>query len=146
MNQDKYTILGLLVVILILGIILGVRVVARQNNISIAIAEASSSGGSTVNQAMDFDKYIGNNKKYEDIQAMLTEIETYVIGASNINLSDRKIITLNLTTNKTAGTLADYSNTIRDIKQNTITEGHTYNVNLKNGLKETTKTMEIIVI
>lgn len=144
MKQDKYTIIGLIIVILVLGVILGIRVLMRQTNLSLKII--SEDNLSTSNQNMNFDKYIGENLTYTDIQNMLSEIEVYVIGATKIPLNDRTVITLNLTTNKSAGALTDYSNTIRGFKQGVITENHTYKVTLKSGLTETTKTMEIIIL
>ena len=147
MKQDKYTILGLIGLIIILSIILGVRVAARHANLSLQIAEAEmSSSGSSINQNMDFSKYAGENLTYEDIQKMLTEIEVYVIGVTKIPLEDRTVVNLNLTTNKTAGTLSDYSKSLNDIKQNDVVDGRTYKVEIKSGLTETTKIMEIVII
>jgi len=145
MKQDKYTILGLIILILILGAILGLRVLARQNDLSLEITESENTGTKNpMKDELNLDPYIGDDISYETVLAMFTEIETNVVDCYKSVLEDRTVLVLTASTNKIAGSLSDYSNTLREYKQDYIKEGSRYRITVANQ-GQTTKKITIVV-
>lgn len=145
MKQDKYTILGLLILILILGTVLGVRILASQNGLNLQITESTSTNAENpLKETLDLEPYIGDDVPYETVLEMLTYIETNVVDCSRVMLDDRTVLTLRASTSKIAGSLSDYSNTLREYKQNYIKEDNKYRVEVENE-GQTTKKITIVI-
>ena len=145
MKQDKYTILGLLILILILGTVLGVRILASQNGLNLQITEPTSTNAENpLKETLNLEPYIGDDVPYETVLEMLTYIETNVIDCSRVMLDDRTVLTLRASTSKIAGSLSDYSNTLREYKQNYIKEDNKYRVEVENE-GQTTKKITIVI-
>ena len=145
MKQDKYTILGLLILILILGTVLGVRILASQNGLNLQITESTSTNAENpLKETLDLEPYIGDDVPYETVLEMLTYIETNVVDCSRVMLDDRTVLTLRASTSKIAGSLSDYSNTLREYKQNYIKEDNKYRIVVENE-GQTTKKITIVI-